>query len=63
MSFGWDIDGVLYPWHDYAYEQAKLSLGDITFDEFWHPTDGWVVNNEGSTLMMNIVNNPLLNRR
>ena len=57
-SFGWDIDGVLYPWHEYAYQQAEPYIDGMSFDEFWHPTTGWVVENEGTMLMKNIVGNP-----
>jgi len=58
--FGFDIDGVLYPWHELAYEWAIEALHeDISFDDFWRK-GGFVSQNEGSIFLNNMVRNPLL---
>jgi len=58
--FGFDIDGVLYPWHELAYEWAIDALDeDISFDDFWKK-DGYFFQNEGSIFIHNIVRNPTL---
>jgi len=36
MRIGFDIDGVLYPWHKYALNHLKRFNGEkISYDEFW----------------------------
>ena len=60
MSFGFDIDGVLYPWHDYVFEASKPYTGNMTPEEFWNPDGGWWVRQENTIFMQNMVNNPLL---
>lgn len=59
--FGFDLDGVLYPWHSHVYDWAINDFGlTLTYDEFWQWPGGWMFNNRESLIMANIVNNPLL---
>lgn len=60
MSFGFDIDGVLYPWHDYVFEASQPYIGNMTLEEFWNPIGGWWGRQEGTIFMQNMVSNPLL---
>lgn len=39
-TLGFDLDGVLYPWHEIVYEYAKLWHGnEESFSEFWTDFD------------------------
>ena len=57
MLFGFDIDGVLYPWHYIVWKWTTTKDGYITttFDEFWNYPDGWVAQNEGTDLVKAMV--------
>jgi uncharacterized HAD superfamily protein len=37
MRIGFDLDGVLYPWHKYVYDDmAKIGKVDVKYDYFWN---------------------------
>src|SRR3989304_5839581 len=37
MNLGFDIDGVLYPFHEVVYNYCHRDLGmKLTYDEFWY---------------------------
>jgi uncharacterized HAD superfamily protein len=58
MIFGFDLDGVLYPWHLVAWHWYKNNTDDknISFDDFWKWPGGWVAENEGSQTVLDMVN-------
>lgn len=57
MIFGFDLDGVLYPWHFVAWEWYKRTVGDrnMSFDDFWKYPDGWVSNHQESDIVAEMV--------
>ncbi len=57
MIFGFDIDGVLYPWHLIAWDWYKRTTGDVSmsFEEFWTFPDGWVPKHDDSKLVKEMV--------
>jgi len=57
VIFGFDIDGVLYPWHIIAWKWWKERTGNSTtsFHEFWKYPGGWVAENEGTQLVLDMV--------
>lgn len=59
MIFGFDLDGVLYPWHYVAWEWYRDLTNDegMDFYDFWKYPDGWVANNEGSYVVEAMVKN------
>lgn len=60
MNIGFDIDGVLYPWHEKVHRDM-VSKGHITntFDKFWDKC--WLeMKDTNETLFMNYVNDPLM---
>jgi uncharacterized HAD superfamily protein len=64
MVYGFDIDGVLYPWHVLAYRWYNAAYGtNMTFDYFWKYPDGFVSANEGSRSIEKMVKNPVLYTR
>ncbi len=59
--FGFDLDGVLYPWHGHVYNWAVENLNlELTHDEFWKWPGGWFYQNRENLIVNNIVGNPLL---
>lgn len=60
MNLGFDLDGVLYPWHEKVW--SILTNDEIissSFDEYWDKE--WIVmREEKPTLFMNFVNDPLM---
>jgi uncharacterized HAD superfamily protein len=61
MKFGWDIDGVLYNWHELVWFFYKDLYGvpNSTYREFWGP-DGWAKQHEGTISMANMVEDPTM---
>ena len=60
MNLGFDLDGVLYPWHEKVHREM-LHRGETTesFDKFWQ--EGWLrMKEENRVLYMNYVNDPLM---
>lgn len=62
--FGFDIDGVLYPWHQLAYRWAIDALDmDISYEEFWGK-EGFIhkidKEEEWAIFRSNLINNPVL---
>ena len=60
MNLGFDLDGVLYPWHEGVWKQLTVD-GYITssFEEYWDKE--WkIMREKQSTLFMNMVNEPLM---
>lgn len=57
MNVGFDLDGVLYPWHDAVYGWCiNNDLTKVDYDSFW--SDWWW--NKNTMFQMNIVNDPTL---
>ena len=58
MKIGFDVDGVLYPWHDIVYDYIVQELKvKCTYEEFCQA----VINDAFSEIFMNnIVKNPIL---
>lgn len=55
-TFGFDLDGVLYPWHLMAWDWYKHTQNDdISFDEFWTYPDGWMATHEGEPIITQMV--------
>jgi len=56
MNLGFDIDGVLYPFHEVAYNYCHRDLGmKLTYDEFWYN----IINDKFSKVFVdNLVNDP-----
>lgn len=67
MILGFDIDGVLYPWHEEVWKWfirrgGESRWGDgtpISFYEFWKWPNGWIANNEGSDIVKKLVKETL----
>jgi uncharacterized HAD superfamily protein len=60
MNFGFDIDGVLYPWHMLVWKWYVDKTGEnISMVDFWKYPNGHVANNEGSPWVTEMVKNPL----
>jgi len=59
MNIGFDLDGVLHPWHEGVWKRLKRE-GHITtsFEQFWSNWIEWKENNK--ILFMNMVNDPLM---
>ncbi len=58
MIFGFDLDGVLYPWHYVAWQWFKETTADedMGFEDFWKWPGGWVAENEGTQTVLDMVN-------
>jgi uncharacterized HAD superfamily protein len=57
---GFDIDGVLYPWHEEVWKWFIQRNGEhISFIDFWKHPDGWISRNEGSAIVKNLVKETL----
>lgn len=57
---GFDIDGVLYPWHEEIWKwYTKRNGEDISFYDFWKYPDGWVSRNEGTAIVRALVKETL----
>lgn len=60
MRIGFDIDGVLYPWHEEVWKWYVNRNGSrISFIDFWKYPDGWVAKNEGSAIVKALVKEDL----
>ena len=60
MRIGFDIDGVLYPWHEEVWKWYVRRNGEpISFIEFWKYPDGWIAKNEGSAVVKAMVKETL----
>lgn len=60
MNLGFDLDGVLYPWHEKVWSELNISgLIESTFNEFWDK-EWLIMREEKSILFMNFVNDPLM---
>ena len=60
MNLGFDLDGVLHPWHEGVWKRLTHE-GYITstFDEYWDR--GWLDMKENQNILfMNMVNDPLM---
>ncbi len=56
MIFGFDLDGVIYPWHKYAWEwYVKRTGNEISFNDFWKYPDGFVPSNDTSDIVKEMV--------
>jgi len=60
MNLGFDIDGVLYPWHEKVWRDMIFREHiSSSFDKFWDKE--WLEMKENNrTLFMNYVNDPLM---
>lgn len=59
VIMGVDIDGCIYPWHKYAWEWFINKTGKvISFIDFWKYPDGFVANNEGTDIILEMVREP-----
>jgi len=57
MNFGFDIDGVLYPWHALVWKWYVKNIGiKVSMVDFWKP-DGLVAKSEGSPWVIEMVAN------
>jgi len=60
MIVGFDLDGVLYPWHEEVWKwYNNRSTNTISFIEFWKYPNGWVHRNEGTAIVKALVNETL----
>jgi len=60
MNFGFDIDGVLYPWHMLVWKWYVDKTGEnISMVDFWKYPHGHVANNEGQSWVTEMVKNPI----
>jgi hypothetical protein len=60
MRLGFDIDGVLYPWHEEVWKWYVRRNGEpISFIEFWRWPGGWVARNEGTAIVKSLVKETL----
>jgi len=60
MNFGFDIDGVLYPWHVEVWKWYIDKTGEnMSMTEFWKYPDGHVAKNEDQSWIIEMVNNPV----
>ena len=56
MILGFDIDGVLYPWHEEVWKYYLRGDREyISFIDFWKYPGGWVAENEGSPIVEALV--------
>lgn len=56
MKFGFDLDGVLYPWHVLAWQSYRDDFdSNMTFEEFWRSPDGFVARNDGKENKDNMI--------
>lgn len=61
MVVGFDIDGVLYPWHERIWEWYKDNHNEnMTFKDFWRVPDGFIAKHEGTILVDNLVQIPFI---
>lgn len=61
MIVGFDIDGVLYPWHEVAWRWYADNVdSDMSYKGFWTVPGGWIDKNDYSTMIFNIVDNVTL---
>jgi hypothetical protein len=59
MNLGFDLDGVLHPWHEGVWKLLKgRGYIDSSFEQFWSNWTEWKENNR--ILFMNMVNDPLM---
>ena len=60
MILGFDIDGVLYPWHKEVWKwYSRRNKEHVSFYEFWKWPNGWIANNEGSSVVKAMVSETL----
>ena len=61
MNFGFDIDGVLYPWHALVWKWYVDNIGTIKISmvDFWKNPGGLVAISEGSYWVTEMVKNPI----
>jgi hypothetical protein len=58
MILGFDIDGVIYPWHEEAWKWFNRKLPNdehISFIDFWKYPEGFVAKNEGTEIIKQMV--------
>jgi FMN phosphatase YigB (HAD superfamily) len=61
MNLGFDLDGVLYPWHEKVWKElTNMDKIDTTFDGYWSNYKEWRTEGNNETLFMNLVNDPLM---
>lgn len=62
VKFGFDLDGVLYPWHELVWENYRERLGvpNISFFDFWKVPGGFVSSHEGELSIVNMVHDPTM---
>jgi uncharacterized HAD superfamily protein len=60
MNLGFDLDGVLYPWHEKVWKElTNMEKITSSFEVYW--SEEWKDMRENqNTLFMNMVNNPLM---
>ena len=60
MNLGFDLDGVLHPWHEGVWKRLKHEgYIDTTFNVYWDKE--WIdMRDNKPTLFMNMVNDPLM---
>lgn len=60
-KLGFDIDGVLYPWHEIVHEYyGDILAPGVNFFDFWKVPDGWMTQHEGTVGVKNMVHDPLM---
>ena len=60
MIVEFDLDGVLYPWHEEVWKwYNNRSTNNISFIEFWKYPNGWIHKNEGTAIVKALVNETL----
>jgi len=61
MNFGFDLDGVLFPWHENVYQWCRDNLDvDVSYREFWSWPDGWFGSRRNKPFIHDIVRLPEL---
>jgi uncharacterized HAD superfamily protein len=60
MNLGFDLDGVLYPWHENVWKTLReLGIVESSFEVYWDKE--WIDMRENqNTLFMNFVNEPTM---
>lgn len=59
MILGFDLDGVLYSWHEEIWKWYNRRNEHVSYYEFWRWPNGWVARNEGSSIVKTMVNETL----
>jgi hypothetical protein len=61
MIVGFDMDGVIYPWHEAVWNWYRIWRdSEMSYNDFWKHPDGFVYQNEGTQVIKNLVQIPHL---